>query len=117
MALSVLVFSCCVRTSLTQHPLLEKVQFISGQSLSQSPEECMVVGGVVEHEQHSCQELIGHQEVVQICPLVVPAAVAATPFHQWPEVLPVSGQKDRQAERLTSEEFKGQHKILSFGSL
>ena len=53
----------------------------------------MVVGRVVDHEQHSSQQLIGHQQVVQVRPLVVLTTVAATPLDQGPEVVMVSGQR------------------------
>lgn len=51
------------------------------------------MGRVVDHEQHSGQQLIGHQQVVQVRPLVVHAAVAATPLDQRPEVISVPSEK------------------------
>lgn len=50
------------------------------------------MGCVMDHEQNSSQQLIGHKQVVQVRPLVVGAAVAATPLHQGPEVILVPGQ-------------------------
>ncbi len=91
--LSVLVLFFCLPASLPKHPSLEEVQFIVGQSFSQGAEEAVVVGCVVDHEQDSSQQLIGHQQVVQVCPLVVLTAVAATPLHQGPEVVLVAGKK------------------------
>ncbi|KAF3836539.1 hypothetical protein F7725_029097 [Dissostichus mawsoni] len=60
------VFSLC----LPEYPSLEEVQCILGQSVSQGAEEGMIVGRVVDHEQDPCQQLIGHQQVVQILPLI-----------------------------------------------
>ena len=79
--LSVLVLSLCLPASLPKYPSLEEVQLILGESFSQGTEEAVIVGRVVDHEQDSSQQLIGHQQVVQVCPLVVLAAVAATPLH------------------------------------
>lgn len=76
---------------------LKDVQFIVGQSFSQGAEEGMVVGCVVDHEQYSSQQLIGHQQVVQVRPLVVLTAVADTPLDQGPEVIFVSGSKFKES--------------------
>lgn len=75
------------------YPSLEEVEFISGQSFSQGAEEALIVGSVVDHEQDSGQQLIGYEQVVQVRPLVVPTAVATTPFHQGSEVFSVPGEK------------------------
>lgn len=69
------------------------MEFVSGQSFSEGTEEALIVGRVVDHEQDSGQQLIGYQQVVQVRPLVVPTAVATTPFHQGSEVIPVPGEK------------------------
>lgn len=89
--LSALLLSLRLPASPSKYPVLEEVQLIVGQSFSQGAEEAVVVGCVVDHEQDSGQQLIGHQQVVQVCPLVVLAAVAATPLHQGPEVVLVPG--------------------------
>lgn len=78
--------------ALPKDPALEDVQFIAGQGFSQVSEEAVIVGCVVDHEQDPSQQLIGHQQVVKVRPLVVRAAVAATPFHQGPEVVSVPAQ-------------------------
>ncbi|TNN88831.1 hypothetical protein EYF80_000709 [Liparis tanakae] len=44
---------------------LKDVQLTVGQSFSQGAEEGMIVGCVMDHEQYSRQQLIGHQQVVQ----------------------------------------------------
>lgn len=77
----------------TKYPSLEEVEFISGQSFSEGTEEALIVGSVVDHEQDSGQQLIGYEQVVQVRPLVVPTAVATTPFHQGSEVISVPGEK------------------------
>lgn len=77
-----------------EHPSPEEVEFISGQSFSEGAEEVLVVGRVVDHEQDSGQQLIGYEQVVQVRPLVVPTAVATTPFHQGSEVISVPGDKN-----------------------
>lgn len=68
------------------------MEFISGQSFSEGAEEALVVGGVVDHEQDSGQQLVGDEQVVQVRPRVAPAAVAATPFHHGSEVVSVPGE-------------------------
>lgn len=89
--LLVLFLSFCLPISHTKYPSLEEVEFICGQSFSQGAEEALIVGHIVDHEQNSSQQLIGHQQVVQVCPLVVPTAVATTPLHQGTEVILVPG--------------------------
>ena len=76
----------------TEDSRLKQLELVVGQRGSQGPEEGGVLGGVVEHQQHPRQQLIGHQEVVQIGPLVVGAAVAAAALHQRSEVPPVPGR-------------------------
>lgn len=89
-----------------KYPSLEEVEFISGQSFSEGTEEALIVGCVVDHEQDSSQQLIGHQQVVQVRPLVVPTAVATTPFHQGSEVILVPG------EALKSSAFNDKQVLL-----
>lgn len=91
--LSVSLLSLHLPTSLLKYPSLEEIQFIIGHRFSHSAEEANVVGRVVDHEQDASQQLIGHQQVVQVRPLVVHAAVAATPLHQGPEVVLVPGSE------------------------
>lgn len=85
--LAVLFPSFCLPISLAKYPFLEEVQFICGQGMSQGTEEAVIVGCVVDHEQDSGQKLIGHQQMMHVCPLVVPTAVASAPLHQGPEVI------------------------------
>lgn len=73
-----------------QHLLFEVREAVLGQCPAQRLEEAQVVGRVVEHEQHARQQLIGHQQVVYIRPLVVAAAVARTAGHERTEVFAVS---------------------------
>lgn len=89
--MSILLLPLCLPISLPKYPSLEKIQFIIGHGFSHGAEEANIVGRVVDHEQDSSQQLIGHQQVVQVCPLVVHTAVAATPLHQGPEVILVPG--------------------------
>ncbi|KAG7225018.1 hypothetical protein INR49_014473 [Caranx melampygus] len=49
-----------------KNPSLEEIQFITDHSFSHSAEEANIVGCVVDHEQDSGQQLIGHQQVVQL---------------------------------------------------
>lgn len=71
----------CLAASPSKNPLLKQIQFVTGQSFSKGAEEAVIMGCVVDHEQDSGQQLVGHQQVVQVCPLVVPTAVTATPLH------------------------------------
>lgn len=92
-----------------KYPSLEEVEFISGQGFSEGTEEALIVGCVVDHEQDSSQQLIGYEQVVQVRPLVVPTAVATTPFHQGSEVILVPG------ETLKSSAFNGEWVLLLKG--
>lgn len=67
------------------------------------------MGCVVDHEQDSGQQLIGYEQVVQVRPLVVPTAVATTPFHQGSEVILVPG------ETFKSSAFNGDRALLMKG--
>lgn len=96
--LSVLFPPFCQPISLTKYPSLEEVEFIRSQSFSQGAKEALIVGCVVDHEQDSRQQLIGHQQVVQVRPLVVPTAVATTPFYQGPEIILVPWEKFRKEQ-------------------
>lgn len=90
----------------SKYPSLQEVEFISGQGFSEGAEEALIVGCVVDHEQDSGQQLIGYEQVVQVRPLVVPTAVATTPFHQGSEVILVPG------ETLKSSAFNGDGVLL-----
>lgn len=79
----------CRGASRTSHSCLEEVEFICGQGFSQGTEEAMVVRRVVDHEEDSSQQLIGHKQVVNVCPLVVLTTVATTPLYQGSEVTTV----------------------------
>lgn len=91
--LSILFLALRLFISWTTYPSLEKLHFVIGQGLSEGTEEALVVNHVVDHKQDSSQQLIGHKQVMQVRPLVVCAAVAATPLHQGPEVILVPGCK------------------------
>lgn len=53
----------------------------------------MVVRRVVDHEEDSSQQLIGHKQVVNVCPLVVLTTVATTPLYQGSKVTSVPEEK------------------------
>lgn len=53
----------------------------------------MVVRRVVDHKEDSSQQLIGHKQVVNVCPLVVLTTVATTPLYQGSKVTPVPEEK------------------------
>lgn len=72
-----------------QDASLQEVELIRRQGFSQGTEEAEVVCRVVDHEEDASQQLIGHQQVVKVRPLVVLAAVAATPLHQGSKVVSV----------------------------
>ena len=72
-----------------KHLLFEVRESVLGQCPAQRLEEAQVVGSVVQHEEHPRQQLIGHQQVVHVRPLVVAAAVARTAEHQRTEVFAV----------------------------
>lgn len=102
--LSISVLSFCLPISLSKHSSLEELQFIIGQSVSQGAKEAMIVSCVVDHEQDSSQQFIGHKQVVQIRPLVVLAAVAATPLNQGPEIILVSVRKFKKSPSRNYEQ-------------
>lgn len=49
---------------------------------------------VVHHEQDAGQELVGHQQMVDVCASVILTAVTGAPAHEWAEVFLVP-EKDR----------------------
>lgn len=76
-----------------QNASLQEVELIRRQGFSQGAEEAVVVRRVVDHEEDAGQQLIGHEQVVKVRPLVVLAAVAATPLHQGSKVVSVPLKK------------------------
>lgn len=79
-----------------QNASLQEVELIRRQGFSQGAEEAVVVRRVVDHEEDAGQQLIGHEQVVKVCPLVVLAAVAATPLHQGSKVVSVPLKKEKK---------------------
>lgn len=51
--------------------------------------ECKVVFKVVHHQQDTGQQLIGHQQMVDVRTSVILTAVTGALSHQWAKVLPV----------------------------
>lgn len=83
---------------LGQNASPQQVELIRRQGSSQGAEEAQVVRSVVDHEEDAGQQLIGHEQVVKVRPLVVLAAVAATPLHQRSKVVSVPCKKKKVSQ-------------------
>lgn len=78
---------CHVSGGLPADELFQLSQSVTFQRFPDGVEKSKVVFKVVHHKQDASQQLVGHQQMVDVCTSVVLTAVTGTPSHERTEVL------------------------------
>lgn len=76
-------------TCLPEDELLQLIQPVVSQCISNGVEEAEVVLKIMHHEQDASQQLIGHQEVMDIGSTMVLTAVTGASMYQRTKIIPV----------------------------
>lgn len=80
---------CYALQRLLEDQFLELIQFAVSKGIPNGTEETKVVLEVVHHEQDTRQQLVGHQEVMDVGTSVPLTAVTAAPFQQRTKIIVV----------------------------